>query len=421
MARRSLTKRITIGLMPLVILAVGFIAAGVLVVTKPQLAAVEPEEKVWDVKAAAVEKRDLQPDLVFYGQVITGREVELRPLGAGRVIDVGPKFKNGNKVEKGDLLIAIDPFDYKIAVAEIKAELAEAEARLSELSTEIEASKAMLAEVETQKSLQEKSAARWARLRRQGAASTSAADNAEMSLLDVKSRAIDRHFDVKRLEASFRRQEAVIERLQVRLARGERDLAETELTAPFAGYITDIQTEVGRQVGQSDRVARLIDADRLEVKFHVGTQRFGEMMLNGGVEGRHVSVLWHLQGEPVSFSGEIARIGAEIDAQSGGIEVFAEISAAGSVGFLRPGAFVEVRVPGPRYREVVRLPETAWHDGSIFQIGEGVLLKTPATLVRRVGQDVLVRGVFDAAKPVLVTPIPSVKGGMKVQIVGEGA
>ena len=104
MARRSLTKRITIGLMPLVILAVGFIAAGVLVVTKPQLAAVEPEEKVWDVKAAAVEKRDLQPDLVFYGQVITGREVELRPLGAGRVIDVGPKFKNGNKVEKLSLI-----------------------------------------------------------------------------------------------------------------------------------------------------------------------------------------------------------------------------------------------------------------------------------------------------------------------------
>ena len=76
---------------------------------------------------------------------------------------------------------------------------------------------------------------------------------------------------------------------------------------------------------------------------------------------------------------------------------------------------------GPTYRDVVRLPETAWHDGHVLMVDEGQLVQREAALVRRLGTDVLVRGAFAADEPVLVTPIPGAHEGMRVSIVGEGS
>ena len=413
MERRSWIKRWAWRLLPLLVLSVGGLGFLLLVSTRPELAQRDVVEKVWPVRAAPTVTTSIRPQLRFYG------EVELRPLVSGRVVDVGPHFQNGGRVDAGELLVEIDRFEYEASAAEAAADLAEAKARLRELQTDLAAGKAMLEREKATENLRQRDAKRYADLQKRGAASIKSSDDAQMALLSATERVIERRFGIERLEANLARQAAVIQKLQVKERRAARDLSETRLSAPFAGYLTDIGIEVGKRVSQSDRAARLIDGSRLDVRFNIGMQQFGELLTTGELVGLPVEVVWSLQGNARRFAAVIERTGSEIDPSSGGVAVFARIESGEASRLLRPGAFVEVALPGPAYSGVVRLPETAWHDGHVMMVQDNRLLPREAVLVRRIGTDVLVRGAFGDDELALVTAIPGVQEGMRVTVVGE--
>lgn len=421
MRSRAWIKRWAWRFLPVLVLAAGGLAFLILVSSKPELAQRSVSEKVWPVRTVIGTLGTVQPDLRFFGEVIAGRQVELRPLVGGRVVDVGADFQDGGRVEAGDLLIAIDPFEYDATVAEAEADLAEARARLRELQADRDAAKAMLEQDRTMETLRQRDLDRYEELNRRGAASTRSFDDARVALLSARERVIERRYAIERLDANLARQQAVIQRLEVKARRAARDLDDTRLTAPFSGYLTDIGIEFGKRVSQSDRVARLIDESRLEVRFNVGMRQFGELLEAGDLKGRPVQVIWRLREQTRRFNAVIARTGSEIDTASGGITVFARIEQGDRQDLLRPGAFVEIVMPGPRYDDVLRLPEAAWHDGKVMVVDEGGrLAEQPATLVRHVGNDILVRGRFQGHEAVLVTPIPGAEAGMPVSVVDGG-
>ena len=419
MRSRAWIMRWTWRFLPLLILAAGALAFMMLVSTKPELAQSTVTEKVWPVRTVKGTLGSVQPDLQFFGEIVAGREVELRPLVGGRAIEVGPNFRDGGRVLAGDLLMAIDPFTYEQAVDEAEADLAEARARLQELESDAASAKAMLEHDRKVEDLRQRDLERFEELSRRGAASAKSFDDAQMSLLTAEEKVIERRYAIERLDANLARQKATIRKLEVQARRAARDLEQTELTAPFAGYLTDIAAEVGKQVSQSDPVARLIDAAGLEVRFNVGWQQYRELLEGGDLIGRPIQVVWGLHGEGRRFSATIDRTGSEIDTASGGIAVFARIEAGEGLHLLRPGAFVEIILPGPRYDGVLRLPEAAWYEGKVMLVNDGRLAARPATLVRRLGDDVLIRAPFQGDEAVLVTPIPGAEAGMRVNVVGE--
>jgi len=424
MAGRAFVGRWALRLLPVSLIAAGIAVFMGLKATEPELTPEPVTEKVWSVRTAPAIAATIQPELLFYGQIVAGREVELRPLVPGRVVEVAPNFHEGGMVGEGETLIAIDRFDYDAALAMAVADLAEARARLAELETDLETSKAILEREKSQSTLRQRDADRYANLSKRGAVSSKAYDDARIALLNATERVVEREFGIKRWEATYNRQQAVIQRLEVKVAQAKRELADATLIAPFGGYLADIDTQVGKKIGTNDRVARLIDADRLEVRFHVGSQLFGELLQAGSPIGREAAIAWRLQGEPLRFRAEVARVGAEIDAQSGGVDLYAEILAAPGeddrvLALLRPGAFVEVRLLGPVYSDVIRLPDTAWHNDRVFVILDGRLVAQSARLVNRIGQDVLVKGDFATGAEILVTPIPAVSEGTRVKPVAS--
>ncbi|HCO90577.1 MAG TPA: efflux RND transporter periplasmic adaptor subunit, partial [Alphaproteobacteria bacterium] len=118
---------------PVGVLLLAFGIAAVLAATRPSLAPDEVRERAWLVTTAPVSVGMVQPELRLFGEVVPGREVELRPLVTGQIVETGKNFREGGIVAAGELLLAIDPFDYDAALAERKAQAAEAEARLAEL------------------------------------------------------------------------------------------------------------------------------------------------------------------------------------------------------------------------------------------------------------------------------------------------
>ena len=142
--------------LPLLTLVCAVLAVGYLRATKPQIERTGFEERARPIAAATVRIADVQPSISAYGEVVAQRDVELRALVAGPVVAVGENFVNGGTVRAGDLLVEIDPFEYRAAVTEAEASLAEARAQRAETEAELGAEAAGLVEERTQLELAER-------------------------------------------------------------------------------------------------------------------------------------------------------------------------------------------------------------------------------------------------------------------------
>jgi RND family efflux transporter MFP subunit len=409
-------KMLRIGL-PLLI--VGLAVGGFLYLraSKPETAAKPPEERIWTVATVPAVPEDVEPEIKAFGQIYAGRQVELRPLVEGRVIETGPAFVEGGVVGAGELLIAIDPFDFENLLNERKAQLEEARAKLAEIEAERAAARRLVERDREQVELRRRDVERREGLAKRGVVSEKALDDARLALSEARQSLIERQRNITQAGARIAQQKAVIARLEVQVRQAARDLEQTRLLAPFEGFLTEVSTEIGKRVSRSDRVARLIDAGRLEVRFPLSNENFGRLLAVGDWRGHKIRAVWTAGDVVETFAATIDRIEGEVDAAKGGIDLFARIDGAGPATPLRPGAFVEVWFKGKRFEKLVRIPESALHPGDrIFLAQDGRLKAQKIDVLARSGNDVFIRGRFDPDAEVVVTKFPEMASGMKVRV-----
>ena len=404
--------------LPLLTLVCAVLAVGYLRATKPEIERTGFEERARAVAAATVRIADVQPSISAYGEVVAERDVELRALVAGPVVAVGTNFVNGGTVRAGDLLVEIDPFEYRAAVTEAEASLAEARAQRAETEAELGAEKAGLVEERTQLELAERELERRQDLLAKGTAAQKSVDDALVRRSERARAAAGTERRAAGLRARLARQDAVIARSRVALERAERDLANTRLIAPFDGYLTGVTAALGKRLGVNDRVVRLLDQARLDIRIHLSDGDYGRLVSSAaGLRGRPVEVTWRAGSRNFPFRAVIQRADGEVDAASGGVRVYARIEDAGARVPLRPGAFVEVRIPDRVYRGAARLPETALVGGdTVYAVVEDRLEPRPVALLARVGNDVVVSGGIADGERVATTRFPEIGPGVKVQV-----
>ena len=404
-------------LLPLLVLVgAGFMAKS-LIATRPQVAPTPALERVWTVAAVATTPGQAAPELKVFGQVVAGRDVELRPLVAGRVTEVGPNFVDGGLVREGDLLVEIDPLDYQASIKQIEAQIAEERAKIVEYESEILAEHEMITQLRVQRDIHRRGVERRDALKQKGTGTEKSLDDARMALSESAERIFGRQQSVSRLTSRIDQQHAVVDQMSAALDRAKRDLEETRLVAPFDGFLTNTVTAVGRRVGVGDLIATLTDANWLEARFHMSNGDFLRLIDSGDFRGRPARVAWRLADREIAFEASIERLESVIDPQSGGVQLFARIKEAGLEGVLRPGAFVEVRIELGPYNDVVRLPESALYDrATVYRIEDGRLAPLQVELVARDGKDILVRGDFEADDMVVTSRFAEIGPGVRVKV-----
>ena len=125
-------------LVPIVLLAASLAGAGYLRSTRPAVQPAPAIERVWTVRAELARFADHRPVLQLFGDLVAGREVTLRPLVAGEVIEASPALVEGGRVTKSERVLAIDPFHYRIALRELSAQRQEATARRTQLQSTLQ-------------------------------------------------------------------------------------------------------------------------------------------------------------------------------------------------------------------------------------------------------------------------------------------
>ncbi|MCG8494009.1 MAG: efflux RND transporter periplasmic adaptor subunit [Sneathiellales bacterium] len=405
-------------LLPLLILAIGGGGFAFLVATKPVEKPVPAQERSWNVAVLPVELKSRAPQLNLFGTLTPSRDVELRALVAGEVIKVSDKLKEGALFEEGEVLIEIDPFDYEAALAEKKASALEARSRLTELQATERSDRASLARDKEILALDIRNVERSEKLAKKGNISDKALDDAKSALSRQRQQVEQRTAQLEIQRARIGQQRAVLERLEVGIKRAERDLTNTLLVAPFSGYVSQIEAELGKRIDARDKVARLVDASELEVQFHLSNMQYGTLRATkDGIIGRKIEVHWKTGEKTHIFKGTIARLGSEITADTGGIEIFAVLEQGEAISDVRAGAFVDVVLFGDTYLDTLEVPEHALFDGNIvYVVKDGRLEPRRVQVAYNNGTSLLVTGEIRNGDKMVVTRFAEIGPGIKVEV-----
>ena len=409
-------------IVPVLVIAVAVSAFVYLQATRPLATPNPVSEKAWPVSVFEARMTDERPVIQEFGTVVAGSVVELRPLVAGRIVQLGKNFVEGATVRRGETLVVVDPFDYEIEVADKEAAVASSMAQLKEIRSDLRAQRQLLEIALEQVELRRTDLERKRKLRTGDTVSRKVQDDAQIAYNEARQAAEGHQQTCDRLVARTEQMNASLARHRAALKLARRHLGDTRLVAPEDGYLAGVVAAVGQRVGGNDRLARLIVAHRLEVLFQLSRRDFGR--LAGSTEpqegqplvGSPVSVTWRIGQQSFHYDAVIERLGAEIDAGSGGVSIHARILEPGLQSPLRPGAFIEVGVPGKLYRNVFRLPEAAIHDDrTVYAVNEDRLTAHPVQVLRRVAKDVLVHAGFPPGTKVVVTQFPEIGPGLKVK------
>ncbi len=391
-------------LIAIIILAISFVIFAILKATKPQPPVQTVVERSWPVTITAVKTQDIRPEVSSYGEIYAGQEAELRAQVSGTVVYVHPELGDGQSVHAGDVLVRIDDFNYR-------ATMRETQAKLEELQAVLAGEEKLLPGDKKQVALAQRELDRQTQLLKRSAVSKKAYDDALSSLNDRQQSVLVREQTISRIKSQIVQAESSFEKAQ-------RDVEDTRLSAPFDGFLSDMDVTNGKQVSTSDRLGRLISLQRLEVAFHLSEADYARLTRTSSLIGRSVQITLRRGMKNDHYDGHVIRVDARVDAATGGRRLFAGLSDLTLDTDLRPGLFSEVTIPDDLYPNVIVLPVQALHDNSyVYVVQKDRLQKRDVSLAAFDGEQVLIAQGLAPGEQVCLTRFAEMGPGIKVQVV----
>jgi len=379
-------------LVALAIFVVGIIGFNILVATKPDIPERPKAPDIRIVEAATVAIITQQPNHKAFGTVEASRTADLRFNINGEVATVLDKMQNGALVKSGDELARLDDEILRLNKQDIEIQItAEAD---------------NLAELENQLNLRQSQFNRVNEMAVANVASERRLDEAKLALSMAKT--------------AVRQSKSRRDQLSIRLKQTKRNLADSRLSAPFDGVLSNVTIGEGRVVSAQNVLGMLTDLSSLEVSFIVPAEIYAD---SANIVGKSVEVTWKSGGRDVkTVMAQIARAEGTVKASEGGGRLYATLPPAQSDGLamIPPGAFVEITYPSAILTDIIILPETALYDNdNVYAIKNGMAEKRSIEIISKTDGLIYVRGDLVDGEEVITTRLPGLGDGVRVRVVGS--
>ena len=377
--------------LPLAVIGLAGLGSAILFATSAPVAGRPAQRSVLAVRVMPVEMRTLRLEVRSQGTVAPRTESELIPEVSGRVIWTSPSLVSGGYFEEGDLLLRIDPQDYEASAERARAAVARAQGEDEHAEQS---------------------------LRRQR-------DLAERSV--VSGAALD---DAER---NARVASATLREARVALEQAERDLARTEIRAPFTGRVREERVDVGQFLNRGSDFAMAYATDFVELRLPIADHQLAylDLPMWGAAqlsEDELPEVRLHARfaGREHVWRGRVVRTEGEIDPKSRLVHMVARVANedSGEGVPLPVGLFVQAQIAG-RYAEAVAvLPRQAMQGpDQVFVVdAENRLRFRDVEVLRIEREDVLIQSGLLDGELVCISTIQAPVDGMLVNPVAmDGA
>jgi len=378
----------------------------------------ERSERVFAVRTVTAKAETIAPRLTAFGRIESRRGLDIRAQVAGEIVELAPGFVEGGTVEAGQFLARLDPSEAEDAQARARLGLAAARAEAREADRALALARDELAAREDQAALQARVLDRQRDLESRGVGTITAIESAEYNVMQARQTVLAGRQALANAKARVDQAATTVSRAELALAEAARRLAETRITARFSGGLSDVNVVEGGLVAVGERLARLVDGRVIEVAFRVSTEQYARLLDEGGTL-RPLPVTATLQSgdSEIRATGSIAREAASLAEGESGRRIFATLNRTTA---MKPGDFVRVIIDEPPVAGLARLPASALGgDGTVLAVANGDRLGVlPVTLVRRQGNDVLVRAHAVAGREIVTGRSPALGPGLKVRRLG---
>ena len=375
-------------LFPALVLGASIAVAMLINSSKQELADVELEPYAPSVRVQRVQSRTEFLSVSSQGTVQPRTQSELIPEVSGQVVWLSPSLIGGGSFKQGDPLLRIDDADYRSTVQRSRAMLERATVEEEFASDELD---------------------RLESLFKRNLASQSQLDAARRSA---------RVAGANLLEAS------------ASLEQAERDLARTELQAPFDGLVRAEKVDLGQFVSRGNSIGTIYATDFMEVRLPIAADQLAYLDIPVNVQGLipeerrpEVTLSAQFGRTTVIWEGELVRSEAEIDERSRMIFGVTRIQNNPEDGSatLPVGLFVQADIRGRQVDEVIRLPRSAMRDNQQLLVvdADNRLRFRSVNILRLEQDDVLINEGLQDGELVCVSPMQTVVDGMPVTPVSE--
>ncbi len=339
----------------LVVLAAGGLAAYIWFAAgntneAPRVLSAEDRPPVAVVTTQAVE-RLLTDEVEALGTTRAREAVEISPRISSVITAI--RFREGQLVNTGDVLVELDN-------AQERAALAEAEATVIDSRSQFNRSKELL-----------------------------------------QTRAVS--------ESQVTQLEAIKNADEARLRAAQSRLELTVLRAPFAGRIGLRQVSVGTLVSPGTVITTLDDLSRVRLDFTVPESFLGVLETGLDIKARSVAF------EGREFDGKVSTINTRVDPVTRAVTIRAELP--NDDGLLKPGMFLTVRLAGQARARVIIPEAGLVPEGdrqTVYTVRDGRAWRTDVVVGRRMRGEVEILDGLAAGDEIVIEGTQKVANGGRV-------
>ncbi|MGB0460792.1 MAG: efflux RND transporter periplasmic adaptor subunit [Opitutales bacterium] len=360
---------------PILILAAFAALSAALLVFQPKPEKSDAPRPLANVEVLTVHPENIQLSVTSQGTALPLTESDLAIEVSGRVIAVAEDFRPGGYFKKGDVLLEIDPLDYRAALAARAAELAQAKLALAQ-----------------EKALSDQAKADWKSI-----------GKGEPSPLTLR---------LPQLEYA----EAAVASARAAHERATADLAKTKVRAPYDGRVLQKNIDLGQLAAPNSAApaARLYATEVAEVRLPI-TEREAAFLRDPSESAAPVQ----LNHNNRQWNGTLTRIEATIDPQNRLLYAVAEVKDPYHGPHpLRRGLFVDAVIEGRNLQGAYQIPRLALRgSNTVYVLSENNTLQTrEVRIVKRDPHSVIIESGLQPGEQVAVSPIAYFIENMPVNI-----
>jgi len=358
------------------------------------------------VKAMEALAENIARRVELVGTLEGDQEVTVSSEVAARVATIRADL--GDQVQAGQVVIELDPTQYRLAVDRQQGALAEALARLG-LSKENDAFPAPERSAVVRRATAERQDAkanfdRAQNLEKEGVLSKQLYDSAEARYRGAEA-------DYSSALNTVRNYEAQVTNLRAQLAIARKNLADTSIRAPFTGTVRQRLVEVGQYVKEQTPVYSLAVVNPLKLRAQVPERWFPHVKAGSAVEVR-------VEAYPTEvFPGRVTRVAQAVDPQSRAFAVEAQVANPGVR--LRPGLFANVSLLTTRTDAIIRVPASAvisfYGVQKVYRIENGQIKEQVVKLGDRFGDTIEITEGLTSGSVIAISELSRIRQGTKVQ------
>lgn len=409
-------------------------------------------EQSWRVASLPVWAQAYAPQMTIFGVVEAREQAQLK---SAVTADVQAVYQNaGASVSAGQRLLQLDPREAQWEVQQRQAEVEDLQAQIAAAKIKHQADTAAYRLEQELVTLTEQSWIRYQELRQQRSASQANVDDAQQALLKQKVSLVQRRQTLDAYPSELAKLQARLQKAQAQAALAALNLERTQVRAPFAGEITQVQVAPGDRVTPGTSLVTLYNPASLEIAAQISHQYLPQ--LRQALAQQQALYAYMTLEDGQSSRWRLVRLAAQIEKGQGGVSAFfqpAPMKATNTTTEVQTPALqtqegqtpvdkkalvAELRLPElhrpvtltlvlPPVPQSLPIPGTALYDNQrVYVVEAGRLRGYPVTPIgqwQAQGQQqayiLIDASQLPAGADLVTTQLPNAIEGLKVEVIAE--